>query len=224
MVSIYALVDPRTDEIRYVGKSVDPERRCLAHLREAKKSTRSRKQAWIRSLLNVGLYYQVKILEDELPDGLCEAREQFWIKELAALGHRLTNETSGGEHTVMSQQTCNKLRSALLRNWNDPAYRARMLNTHNNNGARKRQSVLSKKLWKDPEYRKKTSDATRRSRTPEVRKAIADKARTRWADPAYKARVIKKVKQSCSTSEFRIKMSKVSTIREAKLRLARSSK
>jgi hypothetical protein len=33
-IYIYGLVDPRTDKIRYVGKSNNPERRLYAHIKD----------------------------------------------------------------------------------------------------------------------------------------------------------------------------------------------
>ena len=46
--SVYALVDPRDEQIRYVGKSVSVETRVKAHMRE--RGT-TRKIRWLQSLV-----------------------------------------------------------------------------------------------------------------------------------------------------------------------------
>lgn len=45
---IYALIDPRTREVRYIGKSVDPLRRLDCHLDD--KDSSLRKSRWLKKL------------------------------------------------------------------------------------------------------------------------------------------------------------------------------
>lgn len=52
---IYTLKDPITNEIRYVGKANDPNKRILDHIKECKSSNISHKISWIKSLLNINL-------------------------------------------------------------------------------------------------------------------------------------------------------------------------
>lgn len=94
MIAIYALVDPRTDEIRYVGKSTRPALRLQNQCNERANTHRSH---WIQSVLASGLRPKQIILE-ELPDGAdWQASERLWIAQLKAQGARLTNGTSGGD-------------------------------------------------------------------------------------------------------------------------------
>lgn len=58
---IYALVDPRNNAVRYVGRSVNPEDRAKKHLHE----TYSRaKAAWIASLKSEGLRPRLAVLDE----------------------------------------------------------------------------------------------------------------------------------------------------------------
>lgn len=94
--SIYVLVDPISQEVRYVGKTI----KCLSdrlrvHIWAAKRGNKTHRCNWIRSLLNAGL--EPAIREIEMVDGDWAAREQFWIAKFKSEGVRLTNATAGGE-------------------------------------------------------------------------------------------------------------------------------
>jgi hypothetical protein len=94
---IYALVDPRTNEVRYIGKSVNPEQRYTVHLAYARKGTQTYACRWIKGLLNEGLAPQLNILESDISTDRIDEREIWWIAEGARLGWRLTNMTEGGD-------------------------------------------------------------------------------------------------------------------------------
>lgn len=47
---IYGLVDQRTDEIRYIGKSKNPKTRLVQHYHEAKKHPHTHRARWLKSL------------------------------------------------------------------------------------------------------------------------------------------------------------------------------
>lgn len=94
---IYALVDPCTSEVRYVGWSKDPEVRYRWHLDNAIDHVENtRKACWIRSLVRKNRYPELKILETGCGDWA--AAERWWIKFYREeVGVRLTNMTDGGE-------------------------------------------------------------------------------------------------------------------------------
>ena len=52
--TIYALTDPRTDQIMYIGRT-RRKRRLYEHIQQAKNGTESPKCLWIRELLALGL-------------------------------------------------------------------------------------------------------------------------------------------------------------------------
>jgi len=93
-VWVYGLVDPRTDQIRYVGQSVDPVERLAAHLEECYQE-QSEKAEWIQELKKLGLVPRQIILERTTSE-LWEEREQYWIAKCKAIGEPLVNTTAGG--------------------------------------------------------------------------------------------------------------------------------
>jgi len=94
---IYALTDPETKEIRYIGMSSCGLVRPKEHIKAKNLKTKSHKVNWIKTLLAKGLIYEISVLEVlQTPEGLSE-REQFWIAHYRAQGSNLTNLTNGGE-------------------------------------------------------------------------------------------------------------------------------
>lgn len=96
---IYGLRDPRTNEIRYVGKSTEGIKRPRRHS-SIEKNRNFYKTKWVTKLRSIGLMFSIVVLQ-ELPDAesLWEA-EREWIRiGRSALGNRLTNKTDGGEGT-----------------------------------------------------------------------------------------------------------------------------
>jgi hypothetical protein len=62
VIYIYGLVDPRTNQVRYIGASLDPWRRRSEHLSEARSSSQTPKALWLRDLLCAGLEPSLTIL------------------------------------------------------------------------------------------------------------------------------------------------------------------
>lgn len=95
---IYALIDPRTNEIRYIGKTNQKLNiRYTSHMRDVRPS---RKLNWLISLKNAGLKPRIEIIE-KLNEGSVlsdwQDAERFWISYLRSIGVSLTNLTIGGE-------------------------------------------------------------------------------------------------------------------------------
>jgi len=94
MVHIYALTDPITNQIRYIGKSERVKGRYRDHLNDQSKT---HKVNWIKGLKNKGLLPGLIILE-EVPENVSwEEREIFWISQAKENGWNLVNSTSGGD-------------------------------------------------------------------------------------------------------------------------------
>ena len=96
MTYIYALADPETDEIRYVGKADSVKERYGAHIREAKSGKHSHKCAWIRQVIGKQQKPKLIVLEEVNQDEWKKA-EIYYIAEFKKLGHNLTNLAKGGE-------------------------------------------------------------------------------------------------------------------------------
>jgi len=92
---IYFLVDPRTDEIRYVGKTEQKlEARITSHMRDRENS---HKVHWLNQLRKENLRPRGVILS-VVNDGECwKEAERYWIAKLKEMGARLTNNTIGGD-------------------------------------------------------------------------------------------------------------------------------
>lgn len=93
---IYTLTDPRTKEVRYVGKTVQLVTRYYTHL-NAKKVSHS--ACWIRGLLGDGVRPVMEVIECADAADWKDA-EEFYIRYFRFLGFNLTNLTTGGEGCV----------------------------------------------------------------------------------------------------------------------------
>lgn len=131
--SIYGLVDPRDNELRYVGKTIlSLNDRLTIHRTDARKGLKRHVCNWIRSLWREGL--EPEIFEIESVEENWVEQEQFWIAYFKSLGARLTNHTIGGEGALGYRHT---------------------------EESRRKMSVLSKAYFSNEEARKKTSEAAR---------------------------------------------------------------
>jgi predicted GIY-YIG superfamily endonuclease len=91
---IYLLSDPRTNEVRYVGKTCDPKRRFWDHIGNRDKTHNAK---WVRALLKDGVRPVLEVIEEfDDHDERFEIAERFWISSLRFLGVNLTNQESGG--------------------------------------------------------------------------------------------------------------------------------
>lgn len=80
-VYIYALCDPLTDEIRYIGQTASPQTRINAHIMETSRSNQSsRKEQWIHSLISNGLFPYLLILKITTDEN-ADIAERELIKE-----------------------------------------------------------------------------------------------------------------------------------------------
>lgn len=76
---IYALIDPTNQNLRYIGKTVNPHNRLKQHLSD--KDDSPHKVNWINKLQRQGLQPVLKVLE-VCTDADWPERERFWIRVL----------------------------------------------------------------------------------------------------------------------------------------------
>ncbi len=97
MALIYGLSSNcEPENIRYVGKTTNLEKRLKRHLSKYYLKDDTYKNRWIKSELKQGHKIQIIILE-EVSNEVWEECEIKWIKNLKEKGFSLTNGTDGGE-------------------------------------------------------------------------------------------------------------------------------
>lgn len=88
--AVYALLDPASGAVRYIGKSVNPRKRYIAHIERARKGADTHQYRWIRTLLRRNRTPIMITLQSA--DDLDKA-ERFWIRYHRERGADLTNLT-----------------------------------------------------------------------------------------------------------------------------------
>ncbi len=105
---IYYLRDNNYN-IRYIGKSNNPQKRLYNHITESRSIKKSYKLSWIRQVVLKGERPILEII-DEVPVDEWPFWECYWIDQFKAWGFNLTNLTEGGKggngynHTEESKQ------------------------------------------------------------------------------------------------------------------------
>lgn len=172
---IYVLRDPRTNEIRYVGKTVKPlNDRLASHINDSK-TKKSHRGRWIASLLKIGLSPIIEMIET-CGDNWAE-RERFWIAHYRAATEKLTNECDGGEGAagaIRSAEDRAKMAERQRQASQTEEWRARMV-------------ASSPEYW-TPARRAERAAKVRSEMTAERRAAHSEKLKETMADPEWKAR------------------------------------
>lgn len=97
---VYALADPETGRIRYVGSSKHPYARLIQFRSEIKNGVRNTEQyKWLGTILDRGLSPKLVVLE-EVPESVSRQQrrdvENMWASRLVERGEPLTNFTGSG--------------------------------------------------------------------------------------------------------------------------------
>jgi len=110
-ICIYALLDPRTNDIRYVGATNNPYARMHGHLSACRFKPHWPKSQWIAELGRLNMRPTFCVLEGT-NDNLWEESEQRWIDILSQEGHSLLNKAPGGKK--LAPQTKEQISKASL--------------------------------------------------------------------------------------------------------------
>lgn len=196
---IYGLTDPRTNELRYVGKTVlKPERRLQLHISFAKdESKTSRSYRWFRSLTRENVKPEIFVIQEIPPLGDWTEAEQFWIAYYRFIGCRLCNVTDGGEGHSGFVPTADTIAKIKAHRQSDEhrervskqttelwrAKRSEIIiaqNAGKDSSWREKQSIAKKKQWENPDNNMAIAIRKRRKLTDEdvseIRKSLLDGA------------------------------------------------
>lgn len=163
MVYIYGLKCPVAGVIRYVGKSINPQKRLIAHLTGARTGAyKHHTSAWLRKVIAEGLLPELVILEEVQLGQDWRAVEREWIQRAHRAGWPITNSTAGGEGL----------------DYIDPEAKARYL--------RNLSAALKARMQTDAgkENLRKMNEA---GQTPAARAKRVASLNQAWSDPAKRA-------------------------------------
>lgn len=140
-VYIYALIDPRNNYVRYIGKANNPKERYKNH-NNASRDKNTHKRNWINNLRKSNLKPELIIL-DEVSIDDWKYWERFYIYLFKSYGFDLLNYTTGGDGATFGnkgswkkgniphnkgvsckEQTKEKIRRSLLGISNTSSYKA----------------------------------------------------------------------------------------------------
>lgn len=100
---IYILIDPLTNQIRYVGKANNPQERYKNHKNRCRDKN-THKRNWINKLRLKSLYPEIEVIDKVLVSEW-HYWEKFWISYYRFLGCNLVNYTSGGDGLTFGNKT-----------------------------------------------------------------------------------------------------------------------
>jgi hypothetical protein len=186
---IYALTDPRTGAVRYVGKANRPESRLRGHLKDRNDCHRVH---WLRQLREEGLRPGILILEEVEQDAWQDA-ERNWIEHYGF--DNLVNETRGGEGSLghshaVSLSARLRIARSVTDQWADPSMRERFVSARNTTEAKIRRSEASKRYWTDPSYRANKTGENNPMADPAQREKVSQGAKRSWKDPEIREKRI----------------------------------
>ena len=92
-VYIYALIDPDTDEVRYVGKTENLRKRLTEHCNITKVKTA--KDKWVASLIMQGKRPKMTVLKECTPDTWQESEKRL-IAHYRSVSPLVVNTSDGG--------------------------------------------------------------------------------------------------------------------------------
>jgi len=89
-VYIYTLSDPRSGDVRYIGRAIAPQSRLKAHVNARYYND---KVKWINELKTDGLLPVMTIIDSVDDKVLAREKEQYWMNKYTMDGCELLNST-----------------------------------------------------------------------------------------------------------------------------------
>lgn len=182
---IYGLVDPRSGEIRYIGKSSRGLKRPRQHARPQALVADTYKNRWLREVLAAGCSYTIVVLEELESADLLDEAERRWIAHGRAEGWALTNGTAGGDggdaRSGMKASEATRERMRAIARARPPETRKRISEAN-----RRRGSVGA--LQSEGAREKARRSLAGRFFSDETRRRMSESAKRRATDPAERER------------------------------------
>lgn len=210
MSFIYALVCPKTNEIRYIGKADRPNSRLTGHISLARSGRYENELCnWIRELLAGGRFPVLKVLH-KVPNGVdWKDAERCAIAMCRANGCRLTNVKDGGEGpNLQTEDDKRRWAERASKSWGDPQIRQKRiagmrLALSTEEGCRRRSEAqalpetkakravsMQASVFGNPEVMaRRRASQTEASNRPDVKAAKGAASKARWQDPEFRARM-----------------------------------
>lgn len=98
-IYIYTLRDPRTHQIRYIGRTVNPRQRFSVHSSPSSRRKMFHRAEWLRSLHRAGVKPQMEVVSTANEQNWAYL-ERFHIALYRLLGCDLVNTVDGGRGTL----------------------------------------------------------------------------------------------------------------------------
>ena len=96
-IGIYALSDPVTGRVMYIGQSIDIEFRFRQHCKQSGFAGNLQKSEWVAGLFRQGLKPTSKVLEECASKADLDLAEKKWIHHFKNLGEAELNRSGGGK-------------------------------------------------------------------------------------------------------------------------------
>lgn len=176
-VYIYALIDPDTKAVRYIGRSVSPQDRFYGHMSKCEEG-KTHCHRWLKSLKRKGKQPIMEIVEQATPNTYQE-REAYWISYYRSIGAPLTNLAAGGDGALGTAHTAE---------------------------AKQRMSEYAKSIGRKPPLtpeviEKRRKKVTGRKDSTEVRKKKSDSRKGMVFDEGHKKNLKKSRKEMLNSSD-----------------------
>lgn len=166
-IIIYGLIDPRYNQIRYIGKTNDLKRRLNRHIHE-RFLHESYKDRWVRTLIDAGIRPEIEVI-DLVDENEWIFWEKFYIAYFKYIGCNLTNGTEGGDqppstkgrkHTIESRLKMSNTKKGKPIPWlNDGMERSEEHRRNLSKSCKGRISPNKGKKFSE-EYKKKLSESS----------------------------------------------------------------
>ena len=231
-VFIYGLFCPVSGGLRYIGKSMNPQKRLSAHVSAAIRGATDHHHArWIRKLAESNLKPDLRILHEVQPGERWQEVERHLISDALGRGISLTNSTAGGEgldyvnEDDRARYLANKAKAMAKYRATDAgkrqiaAFQAASLSPENI--VRRSESIRA--AYQSEDLRQRISETSKRTGAlPYVKEAKSKATSALWADETYREKKLAQLK----SEEFRAAQSARIAARwadpEAKARLKAS--